>query len=126
MATSTGVPIDLTQVLTLPFVPSIPFYQFSTTLDGVNYNFNVRWNTRDGAWYFDLSDDQENLIIAGVKIVLGVALARRSTDPRMPPGVFFAGDVTNSGTDAGIDDLGARVQVYYYPAAQWFADPAVS
>jgi hypothetical protein len=128
-----AAPLDLTQLQQLPFQPSIPFQNFSTTIDGTNY---LRWNARDkkvdplgniitqGAWYFDLLDETSSPILTGIKILLGVAMGRRCEDPRWPLGVFMAQDMLNSGIDAGLDDLGTRIIVYFYPLAQWFSQPA--
>lgn len=114
------MPVDLTQIQQLPLKPSIPFQKFSMTIDGATFVVNLRWNTRDGAWYFDLLDQGEDPIVSGVKLVLGVALGRHSSDARMPRGAFMASDLLNSGKDATLDDLGTRVLVYFYPFAQWF------
>jgi hypothetical protein len=98
----------------LPFQPSLPNYRFSTSLGDTTYRFNVRWNSRDEAWYFDLSDDEGDLIVTGVKIVLGALLVARSADDRIPNGALLAGDTSNTGIDATLDDLGVRVFVYFY------------
>lgn len=132
-------PLDVTQLQQLPFQPSIPFQNFSTTIAGVNYFINARWNARDqkidpttgavitaGAWYFDFLDDTQSPILSSIKIVLGTAMGRRCTDPRFPLGFFVAADLLNSGIDAGLDDLGTRICVYYYPLQQWFSTPATS
>lgn len=107
--------------LALPFKSSIPSFRVGTTLDGVAYLLDVSWNagseTVPGAWYFDLLLEDETPIASGVKVVLGVFLARRATHPKRPPGYLIASDlapVNGRETDAGFDDLGARVQVYYY------------
>ncbi len=102
----------------LPFVPSIPNYRVATTLDGTQYVFDVRWNGREGAWYFDIRTEDATLIRAGIKIVLGALLGGREASAEMPAGVFLASDLAGTGTDAGIDDLGARVCVYYYSAGE--------
>lgn len=98
----------------LPFFPSVPLYQVSTTLEGVQYVFDVRWNGRARAWYFDISTEDGSVIQRAVKVVLGAPLAKRVADARMPPGVLFAIDTTDTGTEAGLNDLGTRVQVQYY------------
>ncbi len=98
----------------LPFIPAVPFYRFSTQLDDAQYIFDVRWNDRDGAWYFDLRTEDATMIRAGIKIVLGALLGDRSASANFPPGVFLASDLAGTGVDAGIDDLGSRVCVYYY------------
>ena len=100
---------------TLPFVPSIAHYDFSTVLDGTPFKFEVRWNGRDGAWYMDLLDEEGVGIVAGVKIVLGALLGGRIVDQRFPRGVFQADDTSGEGREAAFDDLGTRVRVLFYP-----------
>lgn len=101
----------------LPIDATEKNYSVSTTLDGDVYTFAVRWNGRASAWFFDLYDVDGSIIIAGVRITLGVMFGRRSTDPRMPAGAIMAHDLSLEGRDAGRDDLGTRVRLYYYPAA---------
>ena len=102
----------------VPFEPSTPSYRVGCTLGSLPYLFDVRWNARDAAWYFDLLDADENPIYSGIKVVLGTGLGRVCTDPRFPSGTFQAIDLAGTSRDAGIDDLGARVVVYYYSAAE--------
>lgn len=97
----------------VPFEPSIPNYRFSTTLLSQTYVFDVRWNARDDAWYFDILDSANSPILHGVKIVLGALLGGRCVDPRFPAGRFMACDMTDSGTEAKYDDLGVRVLIYF-------------
>lgn len=97
--------------LLLPFQPSIPFYTFSTTIENVEYLFNVRWNGRDGAWYFDVSEVDNTPIVSGVKVVLGCFLARATDHALFRDGVLVTVDTSDAGRDAGFDDLGTRVQV---------------
>ncbi len=100
----------------LPLVGAIPDYRVGTTLDGENYILDVRWNYRESAWYFDILTPAEDVVRAGIKIVLGAYLGRRSADDRMPPGLLIASDLSNEGRDATIDDLGSRVVVHYFAA----------
>ena len=102
----------------LPLDSVDPFYRVGITLNDTPYLFDVHWNGRDGAWYFDLLDVTEDPIRCGIKIVLGIPLGFRSTDPRFPPGALYAEDLSGQGTDATIDDLGSRVVVYYYTIAE--------
>ena len=102
----------------LPLVPSVPNYRVATALDGVSYILDVRWNARDAAWYLDISDANGDLIRAGLKVVLGTLIGARGADSRLPDGVLFAGDSTGAGLDAGLDDMGVRVFVYFYSRAE--------
>ena len=101
----------------LPLEPSIPNYRVGTTLDGVVYLLDVRWNSRDEAWFLDLLAEDETPIVRGIRVVLGALLGSRSADPAFPPGVLIASDLAGTGTDPGFDDLGQRVKVYYIPDA---------
>lgn len=98
----------------LPFQPSIPSYRVGTVLNGEPYIFDVRWNARDAAWYFDLYDQDEVAIVLGVKIALGAGLGVRVKDDRYPAGAIVAIDVTGSGTDATFDDIGKRILVVHF------------
>jgi hypothetical protein len=96
----------------------IPNYRVGTMLGGVQYVLDVRWNGRAsdgaGAWYLDISTSAGVLIRAGIKIVLGALLGRRSVSPDFPRGVLIAADLSGAGVDATLDDLGTRVVVYFY------------
>lgn len=99
--------------IVLPFIPSVGRYRFSTVIEDTQYVFDVRWNTRDAAWYFDVREADLTIIASGLKIVLGTYIGRQSTHSLFSDGVFVAYDQSRQGLDAGLDDLGARVQVKY-------------
>lgn len=99
----------------LPLRPSIPNYRVGTKLGGVSYVLDVRWNGRADAWYLDVLDEGADPIRVGIKLVLGAALGRRCVDPRFPPGILMASDTSGAGVDATLDDMGDRVQVFYFP-----------
>lgn len=103
----------------LPFEPSEAFYRFTTTLEDTDYIFDVRWNDRDAAWYFDVLRLDETVVRAGNKIVLGAFPGRRSSDADFPPGVFMVVDTSGSDVDATYDDIGVRVFVHYYTQAEF-------
>lgn len=102
----------------LPLVPSIPNYRVSTTLDDTQFIFDLRWNTRDNAWYMDVSTEADEIIRYAIKIVRGAPLGRRTADPRFPTGLLVAAASDGSTTEAGLNDLGTRVQVLYYTVAE--------
>lgn len=105
----------------LPLQPSIPQYSVGTTLAGISYVFSLRWNTYDSAWYMDIALDDEAVtpLRSGVKVVLGTLLGNRCTSPLFPAGALVAVDTSGDELDAGLDDLGSRVQVYFYPASEF-------
>lgn len=102
-------------VLVLPFIASNGNYQFETYIGDKPYVFDVRWNERDEAWYFDLSENDGRAIASGLKIVVGTHIGRTSRHELFSRGVFVAVDTEGNHRDATYDDLGTRVEVRYYP-----------
>lgn len=100
-------------LLAFPIEPSTPNQRMDFALDGTRYVFEFRWNDRDQAWFMSMFDEQESPIMESVKITLGSIIGSHYVDPRKPPGPIFAADLSNLNQEAGIDDLGERVQVYY-------------
>ena len=101
----------------VPLSPSLPWYRLNTSLDGKDgpvtpYIFDVRWNERDQAWYFDLLDGSETIIASGLKIVLGAYIGRTTQHAFFKTGALVAIDTTGQGLDAGFDDLGTRVKLF--------------
>lgn len=104
------------QPVVIPLEPSIPWYRITAALGETSYIFDVKWNARDAAWYFDLLEIDETPIAHGLKIVLGTLIGRRIKHPLFQQGVFAALDLTKQWRDAGFDDIGTRVQLRYYTA----------
>lgn len=102
----------------LPFVPSVPYSEFTTTLENETYVFRQRWNERDQAWYFDVSVENGDVVRQGVKVVLGTYLGRASNVGIFAQGAIIALDMTKQARDATYDDIGERVQVRYYTALE--------
>lgn len=103
--------------VTLP-VTNDPDSEVVYTLDGITYTFRFRYNERGGAFYFDMLDADENVIICGRKIVVSWPLfGWREVDTRLPGGRLFACDTTDSDTDPTLEDFGTRVVLQYVEAA---------
>ncbi|MBA3841173.1 MAG: hypothetical protein H0X39_00880 [Actinobacteria bacterium] len=101
----------------LPVVTSDPNHRIQTTIKGVAYLIDFRWNARDVAWYMDIYDGIEQPIRCGIKIVIGTFLGRSCSIGPFADGAFIAFDATGKGKDAGFDDLGARVKIAYLTSA---------
>lgn len=105
-------------MIDLPFRPSLKYDRFSTTIEGNLYWFTVKYNDQDKAFYFDIADENNEIIRYGIKIVLGTYLGRLSSHALFSEGVIVAVDTTGKGQDATFDDLGTRVIVRWIPAYQ--------
>lgn len=87
-------------------------------LDGRLYTFRFMWNRRDNAWRFSLFLPDGTPLVYSRKIVVGFPLIRGEVDNRLPPGVLVAFDTLSTDTDPAQDELGARVPLVYYDAAE--------
>jgi hypothetical protein len=89
------------------------YYQFICALDQSDYALTFRWSDRGSAWYMDITDTAGDLLLSGVRLSLGVGLLSRFSDYRLPAGEFITLDTSGQGVEAGRQDLGSRVRLYY-------------
>jgi hypothetical protein len=93
-------------------------FDLQATLDGVTYTLEFRWNVRLGAWFMNVLDAEgEEARLVGQRLVADYFFPRNIVD-RAPPGLFLAldtGSAEGRGQDPGFDDLGSRVQLWYFP-----------
>lgn len=107
-------------VVALPLLTDLgatPHYTFATELEGVTYTFEFLWDDRDGAWYMQIGDGEENPLTGMVRVVLGASLLSQFSNAALPPGQFIVKDTSGQDLDAGLADLGSRVQVWYVDSA---------
>lgn len=100
-------------MITLPLT-SDPYRTFTTTLGEARYRFTQRWNERAERWTLDIEDAETSEPLANaVPVVLGSDLLR-SFCPRLGRllVIDLAGEPGYS-QEAGVKDLGARVQVVW-------------
>lgn len=106
-------------VQVLPMRAGVPFQQSQVDLDGVPFNVELRWNERAPAWVMTLRDASGAVLRAGVRVCLGAELLPAEKPSTFPAGTLLAVDTSDSGVDAGLDELGAdaRVRLVYLEAA---------
>lgn len=107
----------------IPCQPGVPNYDMTVTLDGTAYKFRLLWNNTavDEGWYLDVSTDDDEPILVGMRIVLGVAIGRTSTHALFQSGALMAYDLSGKHLDPGFDDLGLRVELRWHTTAQLLA-----
>jgi hypothetical protein len=100
-------------MITLPFTAD-PCRTFTIALNEVLYQFTTRWNERAARWTCDIEDVETGIFLARtIPLVLGADLLQ-SFCPRL--GRLIVIDLAaepGAGTEAGVDDLGSRVQVIW-------------
>jgi len=104
-------------VISIPARPGLTFYNLQIPLDGITYTLEIRWSVRESAFYMNVLDESgATPILSGLKLVLGAPIAAKNTG-RAFPGFFLVIDTSGQGLDAGIEDLGDRVRLDYFEAA---------
>jgi hypothetical protein len=83
------------------------------SLEGSNYIFTFRWNTRAEAWYFDITDENGTVLVSGRRLVVDWPIVGVREAPRVFPGILWAYDTSGQQLDPGVDDLGDRVILLY-------------
>lgn len=104
--------------IVIPLPQAVPHFDLTVTLDGVAFTIEFRWNQRALAWFVLLYTAERELIFGSRKLVTDWSLWRQSRDARRPAGNLIAVDTTNANADAGLNDLGTRVQVLYFAAGE--------
>ncbi|MDQ7745452.1 phage baseplate plug family protein [Hydrogenophaga pseudoflava] len=98
-------------IVSLPLT-SDPAQSFTVQLGRSKYLFDVKFNSRSGVWTFDLFDAATKVaMLASIPIALGVDML---WPYNLGIGRLIAGDSSNRGRDAGSDDLGQRLKVFWF------------
>ena len=110
--------LTVTSTLIVPTYTD-PFYTVRCPLDGSTYVLDFAFNTREQCWYMNISDVNENLLKAGIKLVCNSPLGNKSYDPAMPPGVLMVvpnGSSTNDEPPGlfDLDQATGRCQLLYF------------
>lgn len=105
--------------LTIPVEPGNPNQELSVTIGDYTVRFKFRWNARDGvpledggpggSWYFDMYDDDEEIMAAGLKVVLGADIGRGCMHQFFESNVIRAIDTSDQSKEAMLSDFGIRV-----------------
>ena len=103
--------------LELPVRSDIRSYTFTIDLEDRTYTLRFRFNERLGLWTMDIADAQDVDIALGIPIQTDVDMFSQIIDTDLPPGNFVAIDETGEGRDAGEDDLGNDVKLFYVEAS---------
>lgn len=100
-------------ISTLPLTSDVS-QQFTCQLGENKLQFDVRFNDRQGVWLMAVTDVvTDTKLVDGVAILLGTELLHPFN---LSLGYLVAIDEDGTNKDAGADDLGSRVNVYWVSA----------
>jgi hypothetical protein len=87
--------------------------QFRTVLDTKFYLLDFRFNSRATIWMMNISDENNNTIISGIPLLLGVNLLAQYQDSRLPIGPLFIFNAKDENVEADRNSLGEDVLLLY-------------
>ncbi len=97
----------------IPTPQGSPFTTQITTIDGTDYKLSFSFNFRELAWYMGMALTDGTVLASGIKLVSNYFLLQKYADDRLPPGELVAVAMGADDSQAGINDLGGRVQLLY-------------
>lgn len=103
--------------LEIPTRTDVPHYSIEVELEQRSYLLEFLWNDRAQAWFMDIADVNGTRLLSGRRIVVDLPLLARYRDPALPAGELCAVDTTGLGLDPELADLGTRVKLLYFEAA---------
>lgn len=104
--------------LTIPLPTGIPHFALSVELDRETFKLSFRWNARAAAWFMAIDTPEGSPIQGSKRLAVDFPLNVRSRDARRPAGNLVAVDTSDKQLEAGLEDLGGRVQLLYYVAGE--------
>ncbi len=101
--------------LELPVRSDLPAFEFTIDLEERLYTLSFRFNERKQLWSMDIKDSEGADILMGIVLLTDVNITDQyaNISSEMPPGRFFVVDQTGERKNAGINDLGNDVKVFY-------------
>lgn len=108
-------------ISTLTLRTGVPFWSDVFSLEGADYLLTFLYNERENCFYFSLGDPTTDPtatpvnVVDGMKLVTGKPLLTRwrGVGSPWPPGEMFAMTTNGDDTIAGLNDLGARINLVY-------------
>lgn len=82
--------------------PEVLAYEQYIDIDQRTYLFKFDWNEREEFWFFSMLDHDEDPIVLGRKVVIGIDLLLGVTDARKPAGLLIAADSTGRHQEMGL------------------------
>lgn len=95
----------------IPLRNDIFFYEFSKELEGIVYNFRLKYNLRANSWALDIVD-----IINGIRLAGGQDLLKQFHHLDVPPGRLEVIDLDGKFQEPNKTNIGDRVILQYTEA----------
>lgn len=100
-------------LLKIPVRNDLPAFSQRVELEGEIYNLSFRYNERMAKWVMGILNDEEAPIVSGILLLTAVPLLDQLTKAGLPPGDFLMLDRKGGNTDAGREEFGENINLFY-------------
>lgn len=100
-------------LIKIPTRSDLPAFRERIELEGEIYTLAFRFNERMSKWALDILTEEEDPIVSGLLLLTNVPLLDSLTVEGLPPGDLMALDRANLQRDAGADNLGEDINLFY-------------
>ncbi len=100
-------------ILQLPISSTNANYRFRTRIEGIDYTFRFRYGSREDSWFMDIRSSEDTLILAGIRVVVGVDLTQSFKHLDIPQGPILAENLENSFQEPNRNNFGSEVLMIY-------------
>ena len=101
-------------LLSLPISNIRSNYEFTSTLDDVEYNLNFRYNPRSKVWYLSIADETNTVIVANIPIYINQDLLAQYRAYPIPQGLMMCVNNSDGITEPTRDNFSVETVILYY------------
>lgn len=104
-------------ILQFPTIRDLAHYQFELSLDGAVFRFKFKYNSREETWYFNILDENNAILRAGLKVVNEWDLLRLwAAWTGRPEGNLLTINLGDVAAPPSLEELGEDVVLVYNEA----------
>jgi len=101
-------------LLTLPISNIRSNYEFTSTLDGVEYTFNFRYNPRSKVWNMSIADETNTPIVTNIPIYVNQDLLSQYKAYPIPQGLMMCVNNLDGISEPTRDNFSVDTAILYY------------
>ena len=103
----------MSEIFEVPLSNQNPAFTMNTTLDGVQFNFDYKYNTRTKLWMLNFSDRNDNSLVNSIPFFSGRELLKYTTAKNEVEGVLYIFASNETIGDADRFNFGLEVKKLY-------------
>jgi hypothetical protein len=100
-------------IVKIPFTTDFPWWDQEVVIDNNTYTLEFKYNERNDYWSMSIYDRLQTLIIAGIRLTVGINLIARYALPEAPQGELLLVNIDKSYIRADSQAIGKQSLLFY-------------